>query len=318
MFRRTPLFFTVVLLATGFCLFNPGSYFTLGLRDFGLPEVFAAPASTRDTTHLPAIRFITRGPVLKPETEEYLTKGIHFIYKFYITQLGYAFPENLTVVIRVFGDNRAYQAYTSHVTTSPISSHVGLYIYNTREIVVWKGTNTAFFKKIVFHEVSHLLLRSRSRHCTRWLSEGLSEYFEELDLSGGVPVVRPQHRKDNRTKRQLRAGKLPALTAFLAQTDGQWSHKDNVSALPRTLAWSLVYFLMDSEQGQCLLKELLAYYQNHPVAPARLVFLVNTLSGPGSLAPLGPEMVVKLEKKWHQWVVEQRAEHRVIRRFPCA
>lgn len=310
MSRRTLLPFTVMLLLIGsFFLYNPGPSSTCPLGGFRLPAVFTAPALTRDTSHLPAIRFITRGPALKAATKKYLTRGIHFMYKFYITQFGYAFPEDLTVVIRVFGDNRAYKAYTSHVTTSPISSHVGLYIYDTQEIVVWKGANTALFKQIVFHEVSHLLLRSRSRFCPRWLSEGLSEYFEGLDLSAAVPVVHPQRRKDKRLKQLLKAGKLPALGAYLARTDQQWSQRDNTSPMPRTLAWSLVYFLMDSEQGRRRLREWLAYYQRRPDAPARLVSLVNILPGPGSVAPPGPEMVLKLEKRWHWWLVQPKNRH---------
>jgi hypothetical protein len=50
-------------------------------------------------------------------------------------------------------------------------------------------------------------------------------------------------------KKRLEAGKLLSLKAFLAQTDKQWSHADNTSAMPRTLSWSLVYFLMEIEGG---------------------------------------------------------------------
>jgi hypothetical protein len=133
MMRRTLLPCIFLLLLTGFYLFEgqPSSLYRLGT--FGLPAVFASPALTKDTTHLPAVRFIVAGPALSPQVEEYLLKGIHFMYKFYITQFDYAFPQDMNIVIRVFGNYDAYKAYTGHVTTSPINKHIGLYVYKTRK-----------------------------------------------------------------------------------------------------------------------------------------------------------------------------------------
>ncbi len=312
MIERTRLPFVFVLLLTGFHLFQAHLPSRYPFETFGLPAIFATSALTRDTTHLPRVRFITNGPALSPPVEAKLRKGIHFLYKFYITQLGYAFPQEMPIVIRIFGDHNAYMAYTAQVTTSPVNTHVGLYVYDTREIVVWRGANNALFKKIVFHETSHLLLRSRKGFCPRWLSEGLSEYFEELDLSGNVTVVRPQLNRDKRMKKRLLAGRLPALEAFLAQTDQQWSRADNNSAMPRTLAWSLVYFLMESEGGQQVIKELLSYYQNRRMHPGQSVSLVNTLTGTGSFVSLRPGMAVKLEKEWHRWVAQEREEQQIM------
>ncbi len=113
-------------------------------------------------------------------------------------------------------------------------------------------------------------------------------------------------------KKRLLAGRLPALEAFLAQTDQQWSRADNTSAMPRTLSWSLVYFLMESEGGRQVVKNLLAHYQSRLTNPARLVHWVNTRSGPDSFAALGPGMAVTLGKEWHEWVVWEREKQQIM------
>jgi hypothetical protein len=111
---------------------------------------------------------------VSPEVRDYLERGIGFMYKFYITKFDYAFPKDLTVKIRVYRDLGDYKAYTSQVASSPISSHIGLYIHRLQEIVVWQGPDPDRFTKTVFHETSHLLLRSQTHYCPRWLNEGLS------------------------------------------------------------------------------------------------------------------------------------------------
>ncbi len=315
MMRRILLPFIPVLLLMSFYQFNP-QRFSDEPGAFGLPTVYATSALTRQTSQLPPVVFIQAEPSLSPEVEQYLVKGIHFLYKFYLVQFDYAFPADLTVVIRVFRDRDEYKAYTSRVATSPIADHIGLYIHDRREIVVWQRDNTVLFTKTVFHETSHLLLRSQNRFCPRWLSEGLSEYFEELDLSNELPVVHPQLRKDQYLKRRQLAGKLPALGAYLARTDREWARMDNSSAATRTLAWSLVYFLMDCQQGQQLLKELLIYYQSQLMDPFLWAPLVNSLIGPGAFAPPGSERIVRLEKKWHHWLAQQRADQQIMLRPP--
>lgn len=142
MMKRTRLPCILVLLLTGFCLFEVHLSSRYPPGTFGLRAVFAAPALTRDTSRLPRVRFITHGPALSPPVAAHLRKGIHFMYRFYITRLDYAFPPDMPVVIRIFRDYGAYRAYTAHVATSPISKHVGLYVYDTREIVIWKGAST--------------------------------------------------------------------------------------------------------------------------------------------------------------------------------
>ncbi len=308
MLKRILFPFFPILLLISLYQFNsqPVSTYRLGVLSF--PDFFSGTELTRDTTRLPRVEIIQPDSSVSPEVRDYLVQGIGFMYKFYITKFDYAFPKDLTVKIRVYRDLDDYRAYTSQVASSPIASHIGLYIHRLQEIVVWQGPDTVRFTKTVFHETSHLLLRSQTHYCPRWLNEGLSEYFEELDVTGAVPVVRAQVVKDKRLKKRLPNGELPALEEYLTQTNRQWSRHDNHSDAPRTMAWSLVYYLMDSPKGQVVIKDMLDYYRTQPVDTAQSLRVVNTFAELDSFASPHAETAVSFEGNWREWVAQERQE----------
>lgn len=312
MLKRILFPFAPVLLLITLYQFNfqPASSYRVGA--LSLPDFFSGTELTRDTTRLPRVEIIQPDSSVSPEVHDYLVRGIGFMYKFYITRFGYAFPQDLTVKIRVYRNLDDYKAYTSQVASSPIASHIGLYIHRLQEIVVWQGPDTVRFTKTVFHETSHLLLRSQTHYCPRWLNEGLSEYFEELDLTGAVPVVRAQSAKDKRMKKRLPEGKVPELALYLTQTNRQWSREDNHSDAPRTLAWSLVYYLMDSPKGQQVIKDMLDYYRTQPVDTAQSLRVVNTFAELDSFATPQAETAVSFESNWREWVAQERQQQPII------
>ena len=311
MLKRILFPFVPILLLISLYQFNsqPASAYRLGA--LSLPDFFSSAELTRDTTRLPRVEIIQPDSSVSPEVRDYLVRGIGFMYKFYITKFDYAFPKDLTVKIRVYRDLDDYKNYTSQVASSPISSHIGLYIHRLQEIVVWQGPDPERFTKTVFHETSHLLLRSQTHFCPRWLNEGLSEYFEELDLTGATPVVHSQPAKDKRLKKRLPKGQLPDLEGYLTQTNRQWSREDNHSDAPRTMAWSLVYYLMDSPSGQLMIKDMLDYYRTQPVDTAQSLRVVNTFAELDSLAAPHAEMAVSFEANWREWVTQERQEQRI-------
>jgi hypothetical protein len=308
MLKRILFSFLPVLLLISLYQFNSQPASTYRLGALSLPDFFSSTELTRDTTHLPPVEIIQPDSSLSPEVRDYLVRGIGFMYKFYITKFDYAFPKDLTVKIRVYRNLDDYKAYTSQVASSPISSHIGLYIHRLQEIVVWQGPDPDRFAKTVFHETSHLLLRSQTHYCPRWLNEGLSEYFEELDLTSATPVVHSQPAKDKRMKKRLPEGHVPALESYLTQTNRQWSREDNHSDAPRTMAWSLVYYLMDSPKGQLVIKDMLDYYRAQPVDTAQSLRVVNTFAELDSFAFPRAETAVSFEGDWREWVAQERQE----------
>ncbi|HEX8529379.1 MAG TPA: DUF1570 domain-containing protein [Cytophagales bacterium] len=308
MLKRILFSFLPVLLLISLYQFNSPPASTYRLGALSLPDFFGNTELTRDTTRLPRVEIIQPDSSVSPEVRDYLVRGIGFMYKFYITKFDYAFPKDLTVKIRVYRDLDDYKAYTSQVASSPIASHIGLYIHRLQEIVVWQGPDSARFTKTVFHETSHLLLRSQTHYCPRWLNEGLSEYFEELDLTGAAPVVHSQPAKDKRMKKRLPEGHLPTLESYLTQTNRQWSREDNHSDAPRTLAWSLVYYLMDSPKGQLVIKDMLDYYRTQPVDPAQSLRVVNTFAELDSFAFPRAETAVSFESNWREWLAQERQQ----------
>ncbi len=237
-----------------------------------------------------------------------MVKGIHFMYKFYITKFAYEFPTDFAVKIRVFSDMNEYQTYTSRIASSPISSHIGLYVHRLQEVVVYQGPDTARFLRTVFHETNHLLLRSHSNFAPRWLNEGLSEYFEGLNVVGMEPMVEPQFRKDQNLKKRATTGEIPSLYSYLSKTNRDWVKEDDISDEPRTMAWSLIYFLMQDSKGQMLVKDMLHYFaKSHTVEQASIQAMDYFYHPQWFAEPrLAGNQYVPFEEAWLQWVEQDR------------
>jgi hypothetical protein len=146
--------------------------------------------------HTPAVEIIYQDCKKNEKDHEKILKGVNFLYNFYETKFAYSFSPELVVKIRIFENYEAYKKYIRKVSPSTTGSNVGLYIHKLREAIVWKNKDENSFFNTVFHETSHLLLRSSIDNCPKWINEGLSEYFEYMDVSQDEVQIRPQLVKD--------------------------------------------------------------------------------------------------------------------------
>ena len=106
-------------------------------------------------------------------------------------------------------------------------------------------------RRSAIHEVSHLLTTSQIGPTDAWLAEGLAEYFETIAIDGGAGTVSVNQRHVH----LLDVDNMPALTEFVRMPVSQWKTPDSIRYY--AVAWSLVYFLMDSDEGRTALGRLL-------------------------------------------------------------
>ena len=151
-------------------------------------------------------------------------------------------------------------------------------------VVHYVPTMPALNRYTAIHEVAHLVTASQIGPVDRWLSEGLSEYFETLSEEGEFITVRPNLRYAAELQQQ-------ALREFLLLSDASW--QSQTSAQHYATAWSLVYFLMDSLRGRVALREVLVRL-NSPLRNQLSATELLELSYPGGLNAL--------EQAWHQWL----------------
>jgi hypothetical protein len=245
----------------------------------------------------PRIEVIAEDFKLDTESSTKIKKGVNFLYNFYETKFAYEFSPSLVVRIRVFEDINAYKKYIRKASPGTTGSNIGLYIHSMKEAVVWKNKNEDQFLSTLFHETSHLLLRSNAENCPKWINEGLSEYFENMDVSGKEVQIKPQLVKDEKVKKWLSSEKMPDLQSYLAKYNEEWDKENNLSDQPRALAWSMVYFLMSDAKGQMFIKDCLHYfYKKQP----------DKFASVRAIDSYYPGQRQKFEKDWKSWIPTER------------
>ncbi|QHT70484.1 DUF1570 domain-containing protein [Rhodocytophaga rosea] len=264
-------------------------------------SIFQTVAVT--TPDKPAIEIIYQDCASDKQTHERMLKGINFLYEYYQTQFGYDFTPELVVKIRVFENFDGYKKYIRKASPSTTGSNVGLYIHKLHEAIVWKNKNEDMFLSTVFHETNHLLLRSNIDNCPKWINEGLSEYFEFLDVTGEEVQIRPQLVKDDKIKKWVASQKMPDMYGYLTKYNEDWDKENNISDEPRVLAWSMVYFLMSERNGQAFIKDCLDYFSKKHADKYATVRALDAYY-PGKHA--------QFEKNWLTWIPEQRSNHVLI------
>ncbi len=257
----------------------------------------------------PTVELIPHGCTLDPLTQSKIYRGIQFQYDFYAQYLGYDFSKSLVVRIRIFKDADAYRAFIDANYPHIPKTWIGVYLSGVNEILVSQEKDEDAFFKNIFHETSHLLLTDKVKNCPNWLNEGLAEYFEFMEVDGDEVVVRPQTIKDNRIKNWSINHHLPDLLSSISMTNKEWNFNDNVSETdePRTLGWSVAYFLMSDSQGRDCLKSLLTLLSknNHDVYAS--IKALNE-SYPGGTK--------KLVDDWKNWIPTAHTHHAYLFNIP--
>ena len=175
----------------------------------------------------------------------------------------------------------------------------GFYATATHQAVVqYEPQKPALNRSTAIHEVAHLITASQVGPVDRWLSEGLSEYFETLRIEDEGARVSPNLRYED----ELQARNLET---FLALTDAEWQSEG--SPQHYATAWSLVYFLMDSRRGAVALREVLV----RMTGPLR-----EELSIPQFLDLSYPGGLIALERDWHSWLESGEFRDQALPLFP--
>ncbi len=146
-----------------------------------------------------------------------------------------------------------------------------------------------------FHEISHLITASHLGPTAPWLTEGLAEYFETMDVSSQSGTIKP----NTQHLRRLSSSSVPSLGDFLRQDRLQWNGPQR--DLNYATAWSLMHFLMQGAPGMYAIKEVIEGAHAHSCKPFSAVSALDK-AYPGGL--------LKLEGDWRKWLAANEAtEH---------
>ena len=191
------------------------------------------------------------------------------------------------IQVRLIGGPDRFDAFYANV--SPGSKKVsGFYSMGKNEAVVkFDPAQPARNVGTTFHEISHLITAAHLGPTSPWLTEGLAEYFETMQVKGQGGVIYPNmgHIK------LLQSTPLPRLRDYFAIDRPEWhgEYRDRNYAI----AWSLIHFLMEGSPGMYALQETIKAAQVNFCKPFSAVV---------ALGKAYPGGTPQLEADWRQWL----------------
>jgi hypothetical protein len=247
-------------------------------------------------------RFNLHDYELAPHVQRAIIYGVGRIVDTYGETFGFTYPDRFKVKITLFSNREEFLTYQRE-QIGTIISESGYYAGAHRETVVLNEKNTTRTEDekemvgIVFHEANHLILSYHIPWCPTWVNEGLSEYFEGLNVFGEDRRVYLQENRHYWCKRWARKGFPIELQEYLGFTHEQWMafrNKDPNAAY--TIGYSLVYFMMSRGKTEEVLKELLWEFKRQGKA-------ANSIEIVERYYPGGFE---KFKRIWLKWIPRAR------------
>ncbi len=240
---------------------------------------------------------------LTKPAERAIVFGVGKIVDTYKDTFGFSYPDNFKVTITIFSNKDEFLEY-QRKRIGKIVSESGYYDFGHRETVVLNEKNTKKTKDakemvgLVFHEANHLILRYHIPWVPSWVNEGLSEYFEGLNVFGENRRVYLQENRIKWCKYWIKKGFPIKLEDYISLSYDEWmSFRKRDSNAAYTIGYSLVYFMMSRSSTEKILKELLWDFRRHEKG-------ANSIETINKHYPGGFE---KFKRNWLKWIPKARS-----------
>ena len=222
--------------------------------------------------------------------------GVSKILDTYKNTFGFPYPDDFKVNVTIISSKKDFEDYQiKHI--GKIISQTGYYSGAEQETVVWKNENTKKMLAVLFHEASHMILSAQIPWVPMWLSEGLAEYFEGLNVIGAKKRVNLQKNRHDWIKAWAEVRFPIRIDTYINLTHSQWQeffkHEPNAAY---TIGYSLTYYMMSSSRTQQILKRTL--WQIRELGPK-----ANSVQTINDYYPGGFE---RFEKHWRTWIPRAR------------
>ncbi|MDR1679574.1 MAG: DUF1570 domain-containing protein [Prevotellaceae bacterium] len=158
--------------------------------------------------------------------------------------------DTIQIKLRLFAKKEAYQAYLKSNKIAKTFYHSGgMYRPKTKELLVLKPEN-ANYLKIVYHETSHYLLHLVISKQPRWLSEGLAEYFENINLGKKKITHEIPPATTSFIKSMIDLKEIDLQDFILMKSKDFWKETITNESYPYRISHGIVYFLIEKDSEQ--------------------------------------------------------------------
>ncbi len=227
------------------------------------------------------------GAKLALNFEGQLAAGAKRIYDTWHFLLGEDKLRQTHIKVRVIGGPSRYDAFRKQAWPDSKPNN-GFYSARTNEAYVRHDPqNPGYTLKTAFHEVSHLITAGHLGPTPPWLTEGLAEYFETMQVRGQGRTITPNQSHIIR----LKHSQLPGLEAFLNLDREQWNGQQR--DLNYAVAWSLMHYLIEGGRGLYALQETVQHAHESFCRPFSMTSALDD-AYPGGLS--------QLESDWRHWL----------------
>lgn len=191
---------------------------------------------------------------LTPELRNIIQHRVKIIYRAYVQWFGWNPQPSRPIKIKIFGNYIDFEKYQiekreGHVTNR---SH---YSPSRKEVVMLGTEFTDATLSVLFHECSHAIFHMEVAHGPKWINEGLAEVFESSKAQRDKVKVGYDKEWTEIIKHKLREGSLLSFKEYLNISSNGWREESaRVERSYYTVAWSMMRFLVSSEQGIAALK----------------------------------------------------------------
>jgi len=225
-----------------------------------------------------------------------MKRDVNQIYKILINNIGVSQLNQITLNLKLFDDKGRFNAYKKKVAPT-LGTAGGFYISRINEASVYTANNDQRMYDVTRHEATHAIAAGAFGRTPTWLNEGLAEYFEDLTFKNGMTrIVKP----DKSHLKLLLKTSLPGLKNYFSMSSEQW-YSEPGQTRNYALGWSLVYFLMSSEEDKQFLRYMLDHLAYNYCKPFSDITYINK-HYPGGL--------YRFERNWKGWLASSKREHR--------
>lgn len=256
-----------------------------GQYDFGLP--FSINIRTVDYA-MPA------------DLKNRLAVAVRRIFSIYESRLEVEYPRAQDFEIVIYGDQATFRSYQRKVAPR-LENPIGFYNSATNRISAMAVPDERALLGLITHECSHAVSASNGRYLPIWLNEGLAEYFSRMQLYGLTAEIPVSRHWLSVLRRRSYQDRPPDLAEHINALPPAWQRANGPDNHSYALSWSLVYFMMGSDQGRELIHALLkrAEASSRPLLDSAAMI---ERQWPGGLKAF--------TREWQSWLTDAKGRHR--------
>ena len=201
------------------------------------------------------IDVINRGATLPAYMQDHLSTDTRQIYSVLSKQLKISQLRQIDLKVNVFDNKNNFNQFKQSVAPSIGNNVSGFYSSGLNLAAIMRQGNNEQTFAVARHEAAHVIIAGLFGNIPTWFTEGMAEYFERMSVSGQLKTIAPNMGWIKLLQKQQKTGHLMSLSKYFQYDLKSWRAKDQSTMY--AMAWSITYFLMNSRDGQILLRRFM-------------------------------------------------------------